>query len=200
MESPPKLAPALQPPERTASEPSARARRVRAGAALAVALTVAFGAWLVLRERGVDTPSADGPVSTAASIAQLRTLSDQTGHPVYWAGRLENHAYELTRPTDGNVYVRYLPPGVRIGDPRPDYTTVGTYPRPHAMRSLRRLSRQPGTVRFGVADGGIAVYGRGRPSSVYLAFPGQDVQVEVYDPAPQKARRLARSGRVRPIG
>jgi hypothetical protein len=199
MDSPSKLAPAPQPSD-AARGPSAQARRVRAGTALAVALAVAFGAWLVLRERGGDTPAPDGPVSSGASVSQLRALSDQAGHPVYWAGRLGNHTYELTRPTDGNVYVRYLPPGVRIGDPQPDYTTVGTYPRPRALRGLRRVSRQPGAVSFAVADGGIAVYSRDRPGSVYLAFPGEDVQVEVYDPAPRKARRLVRSGRVRPIG
>jgi hypothetical protein len=200
MDSPSKLAPALQPPGAASPGPSARARRVRAGAALAVALAATFGAWLVLREGGGDTPAPDGPVSSGASVAQLRALSDQTGHPVYWAGRLENHTYELTRPTDGNVYVRYLPPGVPIGDRRPDYTTVGTYPRPHALTGLRRVSRLPEAASFAVADGGIAVYSRDRPSSVYLAFPGEDVQVEVYDPAPRKARRLARSGRVQPIG
>ena len=37
------------------------------------------------------------------------------------------------------------------------------------------------------------------PNSVYLAYPGENVQVEVYDPRPQRARRLAREGRVRPI-
>jgi hypothetical protein len=196
MDSRSKLATALQPPAETASQP----RRLRTGAAIALALAVAFAAWLVLRERGGETPAADGPVSSAASVAQLRALPNRTGHPVYWAGRVEDHTYELTRPTDGNVYVRYLPPGVRVGDRQPDYTTVGTYPRPGAMRELRRLSRQPGAVSFPVADGGIAVYGRARPTSVYLAFPGEDVQVEVYDPTPRKARRLARSGRVRPIG
>ena len=56
-------------------------------------------------------------------------------------------------------------------------------------------------MTFPVADGGHrGLYGRDRPSSVYLAFPGGDVQVEVYDPSPRKARRLARSGRVRPTG
>jgi hypothetical protein len=199
MDSPSKLAPALQPPDAASPRPSAR-RRVRAGAALGLVLAVAFGAWLVLRERGGETPAPEGPVSSGASVAQLRALSDQTGHPVYWAGQLENHTYELTRPTDGNVYVRYLPPGVPVGDRQPDYTTVGTYPRRRALRGLRRVSRLPDAVSFAVADGGIAVYSRDRPSSVYLAFPGEDVQVEVYDPAPRKARRLARSGRVRPIG
>ena len=173
--------------------------RVRAGAVIAVALAVAGAAWLILREEGGNS-GPDGPVSSAASLAQLRTLPDQTGHPVYWAGARKGHIYELTRPTDGNVYLRYLPPGISVGDRKPDYTTIGTYPRPRALRSLRRLTSRPDADTFRLADGGIAFYLRERPSSVYLAFPGEDVQVEVYDPSPRKARSLARSGRVRPIG
>jgi hypothetical protein len=119
---------------------------------------------------------------------------------VYWAGPRERHTYELTRPTDGNVYVRYLPAGVRAGDERPDFTTVGTYPRPRALARLRALARDAQGVTFRVPHRGFAVYARGRPTSVYLAFPGEDVQVEVYDPSPQRARQIARSGRVRPIG
>ena len=125
-------------------------------------------------------------MSSAASVAQLRSLPDQTGHAVYWAGPLEGHTYELTRPTDGNVYVRYLPRGVPVGD-RPA--------RLHDGRHLPPTRRPEGPAPAGaatrrgdlpLADGGIAVYGRDRPSSVYLAFPGEDVQVEVYDPSPGK--------------
>jgi hypothetical protein len=203
MDTPPELAPAAQLPGAEAPTPAAHprrgVRRVRLGAAIAVALAVGLGAWLILRGGG-QSPAQDGPVSSAVSVGQLRALPDQTGHQVYWAGPFGDHTYELTRPTDGNVYVRYLPPGVSVGDGRPDYTTVGTYPRPLALKGLRRLGRQPDAVTFPVPDGGLGVYGRDRPTSVYLAFPGEDVQVEVYDPSPRKARRLARSGRVRPIG
>lgn len=204
MDTPSKLVPAARPAGAASAEPPAAAhagsKRVRAGAVIAVALAVAFGAWLVLRDGRSESSGPDAAVSSAASVAQLRDLPDRTGHAVYWAGPLEGHTYELTRPTDGNVYVRYLPRGVAIGDRRPDYTTIGTYPGPGALKGLRRLARQPGARTFQLAGDGMAVYDRNRPSSVYLSFPGQDIQVEVYDPSPRKARRLARSGRVRPVG
>ena len=203
MDSRSELAPAPGPAAAHPA-PSASARRgvgrVRAGAVIAVALAIAFGAWLVLRGGGGETSGPGRTVSSAASVAQIRSLPDRTGHAVYWAGPFEDHTYELTRPTDGNVYLRYLPRGVPVGDRRPDYTTIGTYPRPGALKGLRRLGQRPDAESFRLAGGGVAVYSRDRPSSVYLAFPGQDVQVEVYDPSPRKARRLARSGRVRPVG
>ena len=53
--------------------------------------------------------------------------------------------------------MRYLPRDVRLGDPRPDFLTVGTYPRENAL------------------------------------------DVEVYDPDPDRARQLVEAGIV-PVG
>lgn len=199
MEPHSELIPAPRPAGAAPAERATDAR-IRLGAILAVVLAIAFGAWLILRDGGGESAPSEGAVSSAASVAQLRAVQREAGHPVYWAGPVEGNVYELTRPTDGNVYVRYLPPGTQVGDRKPEYTTIGTYPRPGALKGLRRLARGPEAVTFPLAGGGIAVYGRDQPNSVYLAFPGEDVQVEVYDPSPQEARRLARSGRVRPVG
>ena len=40
---------------------------------------------------------------------------------------------------------------------------------------------------------------RTRPTSVYLAYPGSRVQVEVFDPSAREARRLVASGQVQPV-
>jgi hypothetical protein len=175
-------------------------RRLRAGAVIAVVLAVAFGAWVILVRDDDGGSPASAPASSAASVAQLRGIPAETGHPLYWAGRRSGFTYELTRTADGYVYVRYLPPGIPVSAEQPNYLTIGTYPRPRALQGLRSLARRAGVVSFAVRGGGIAVYTRDRPDSVYLAFPRDDVQIEVYDPSAESARRLARSGRVRPIG
>ena len=51
-----------------------------------------------------------------------------------------------------------------------------------------------------VPGGGIALVDAGYPSSVHMAFPGVDFQVEVYDPSPQRALAVALSGDVQPVG
>ena len=175
------------------------ARRLRAGAVVAVVLAVAFGAWVVVQGDD-DESGSGGPASSAASVAQLRGIPGETGHPLYWAGRRRDYTYELTRTADGNVYIRYLPPGIPVGAKQPNYLTIVTYPRERALRGLRRLARRKGMASFAVRDGGIAVYSVSRTNSVYVAFPGEDVQVEVFDPSPEQARRLARSEQLRPIG
>jgi hypothetical protein len=45
-------------------------------------------------------------------------------------------------------------------------------------------------------NGGIAVTRRGRPQNIYLVYPSQPYQVEVYAPTAGEARRLVLSGAI----
>ena len=47
---------------------------------------------------------------------------------------------------------------------------------------------------------GVAFYARARPTNVYLAYPGRNIQVEVYDPAAGAARRLVAANHIVPVG
>jgi hypothetical protein len=76
---------------------------------------------------------------------------------------------------------------------------VGTYVVPNAAAAVRAAAAQPGAVRVPVS-GGVGFYNRARPTSVYFAYPGSNVQVETYDPSPALARRLVESGAIQPIG
>ena len=100
----------------------------------------------------------------------------------------------------GRVYVRYLPAGAKIGNRRADYTIVGTYPTPNALNVLKDLAKQPTEKSVPAPGGGIAVYAKNAPTNVYVAFPGSDEQIEVFDPSAKRALRLVTSGRVAPVG
>jgi hypothetical protein len=140
------------------------------------------------------------PASRAASRAQLRTLASALGHPVYWAGARRNTTYELTRTKDGRVYVRYLPRGVRIGDKSARYDTVGTYPQRDTLTNLTAGAAKLQATVFDLPRGGRAYVDTKRPTSAYLAYPGADVQVEVYTPDPAKTEQLVTSREIRPVG
>src|SRR5918998_2691708 len=142
---------------------------VRAGALLALVVAAIFVGWLVLRDGDENRPSA-GP--SAASAEELRQSAGTAGHPVYWAGQREGHVYEVTKTTDGRFYVRYLPSGVQVGDPRPGFLTVGTYPRPRAFAELRRAARARGAVSVKLPRGGLMVFSNAKPTSVYFGYPG----------------------------
>ena len=131
----------------------ARLSSVRIGAVVAIALAAAFVIWLLVRRNDDSSTSSTASTTTAvtakpigpvaATPAALRSVSAQDKRPVYWVGPRSGQTYELTRTAAGSVYVRYLPPGAKIGNRRADYTIVGTYPKPNALSVLQDLAKQP---------------------------------------------------------
>lgn len=178
--------------------PSFRLPQLRLGALIAVGLAAFLVGWMAMN-RGDDAPPAPGSGATAASESELKSFADSASHPVYWAGPKEGHTYELTRTTNGFVYVRYLPEGTEVGDPRSRFLTIGTYPRPGAFAELQRAAKAKGSVSVKIGDGGLAVFSQTRPTSVYVGYPDAKYQVEVFHPSPDEARRLALSGQVVPV-
>jgi hypothetical protein len=188
--------------QRTLS-PWARRPDVRIGAVIAVAALVALVVWLLVRGGGSDSsgqPSAEPIAPKAASPTEIRDLSVETGRPIYWLGPEDDKVYELQRTSQDRVYVRYLPPDVSVGTKSAGYRLVGTYPVHSAYSVLKSLAKVGGEVSFTAPRGAIAVYSQSRPTNIYLAYPGSDVQIEVYDPSPAQARSLVASGRVVPVG
>jgi len=176
---------------------------------VALAVAAAFVIWLVVRGNDdsssttttTSTNEATQPIgAVAATPAALRELSAKAEQPIYWVGPRPGQTYELTRTAGGRVYVRYLPAGAAIGNRRPDYTIVGTYPTQGALQVLKNLAKQPNEKSVPAPGGGIAVYSASAPTNVYVAFPGQNVQIEVFDPSARKALRMVKTGRVAPVG
>lgn len=198
---------ALQPPPRPRTSSP-----VRLGAIVAIGLGVAFIAWLLVA-RGDDDETAAPPTTVAnaapqppaevsptiVSLGQLSAAAAESATPLYWAGPRPGTRYELTRTANGAVYVRYLPKGAAAGDVEPALTVV-TYPMPDGLARIRTATRSAGATRIVLPGGGLAVVDAGRPTNIHFAYPGQSAQVEVYAPQSGVARRLVRSGAVRPLG
>ena len=146
---------------------------------------------------GIATAGHAG--AKAASAAQIKALASQVGHPIYWAGTEANSTKELTQTSDGRIYIRYLPAGVKVGDQRPDYLTVGTYPQADAMATLEKSAAKTHAETIKLSGGGLASIDKNKPTSVYVAYPDLDLQIEVYDPSPSRARELVTAGRIAPV-
>jgi hypothetical protein len=144
---------------------------------------------------GTVPPSGTAPV--AASLGDLKALAAHIGHPLYWAGPKAGYTYELTQDTSGTVYIRYLPPGTHVGDPRPRFLTVATYPFAGAYAAVAKTAK--GAARIGLTHGGVASVDAAYPKSIHLAYPGVSYQVEVFDPSPSTGRELVASGAIRPV-
>ena len=185
--------------EQSTQPATTKKRRGRFGAiALALVAAVLVVVVLVLALGGGEDAKPGTPRELSAD--ELESLAEDNGEPIYWAGEMEGTKLEVTETTQGHVFVRYLPQLAPIGDNKPQYTTVATYPKADALRAVSRAGKNPGMVARRVAGGGVATWSRSRPSSVYVAFPGVDFLIEVYHPRASTARDLALSGRIRPAG
>jgi hypothetical protein len=134
------------------------------------------------------------------SLSQLRALPASVGHRVYWEGPRSGVIYEVTRASNGNVSVRYLPPGVPLGTTSQAYPIVATYPLARAYALAQRGATHKGALVLHLAGGGLAVSQAPIPHSVYVAYPHSNVLIEVYDPSPARARKLVTSGQITPLG
>jgi hypothetical protein len=139
-----------------------------------------------------------GSKPIALSEQTLRAVAVKLGHPVYWAGPRAGYSYELTTASNGNVYIRYLPPGVRAGAIA-GYLTVATYPFPGALAAIRRQTKGHAADTIELAGGGLALVDHAYPKSIHLSYPRSDYQVEVFDPSPARVRQIVGSGRIAAI-
>lgn len=147
-----------------------------------------------------DTVSTEAAAPAVQVVAESELLGamEGVGYPVYWAGPRLGVKYEVSRPEEGRAFVRYLPKGEEAESAKP-FLTVGSYQQPDALAGIRELGQKQGAILVRIAGGG-AGYSQGpKATSAYLAFPGVETQVEVYDPKPGKALDLIRSGAIVPV-
>jgi hypothetical protein len=195
--------------EPKADAPDARGRtrdllrqpRIRLGALVAMAVAVVFIAWAVIGSGSSSNQPSSTPVAkpvgpVGLSMDGLQTLATAVGQPIYWAGPKAGYLYELTRNGAGNVYIRYLPPGAKVGTKSGNFLTIVTYPFGDAFQALKNVAHGK---EIAIPGGGIALVNEKYPQSIHLAYPGSEYQIEVYDPSPARSLEVARSGAVRPV-
>jgi hypothetical protein len=135
------------------------------------------------------------PIGLVPSSA-LKTASKLLHQPIYWAGPRKGLHYEFWRLTNGNIYLRYLPHGVKAGVQSSKYLIVGTYRLANAYKKLKKFC---GRKAVAGPHGSVYCALPGDPKSVYVAFPNVNYEVEVYDPNPKVSKAIAATGRVTPV-
>lgn len=169
------------------------------GAVVAVALVVGIATWVATSDD--DEVSAPPPAEARiVSEDELGGVAAALAYPVYWAGTISGTDLELTEGSDGSARVRYLGEGSIAGDESTAQLTVGSYPLADPAAALESFAAEPGAIMRRSRDGREVVTSEESPTSVYFVSPDNSVQVEVYDPSPERAMALALSGRVRPAG
>jgi hypothetical protein len=169
---------------------------------LVIALIAAVVVWIAGGSGGggggeetVEAPGAPRIVSAG----ELGEAAAASGGPVYWVGERPGAELELSEFGEARAYVRYLTGGVEAGDPKAAYLTIGTYREPHAYEELKADAKRGGG-KLRKAPGGLSAWvDPASPTSVYLAKPGSEYQVEVYDPSPEEALAVALSPDLQPV-
>jgi hypothetical protein len=170
---------------------------IRSTAIAATALAV-----LLLTGCGGSGSDASSSFSTSPGAAEivspdsLRETASEAATPIYWVGEQAETELELSQPEKDRNYVRYLTGGAEAGDKRANFLTIGTYAQPNAVASLRRQAKRSGGTIDHSPGNATVYYDRSNPQSVYLAYPGAPVEVEVFDPSFKRALQLVESGQV----
>ena len=149
---------------------------------------------------GGDNAAQQSNVQIGLNADGLKTAVAAIGRPVYWAGAEPDYQYVLQTFGNGQTTVRYIP---KDGDPNNQeavYRVMGTYPIKGAFDVTTKAGQAENSALLTNSDGSIVVYNKSKTTNVYVAFPGVDVQIEIYDPTPGKALEIATSGRVVAVG
>ena len=166
-------------------------------------VVVAAIAFVVVTLVGGDDDSPEEPANEPIGLSESELVSAAAdfSHPAYWIGPLPTtEQYELWDTGDGRIYVRYLPQGAEVGDPNPNYLTVGTYAVPDAKSALDAAQEGGGAKGDAIEKDGYTVL-EGSGGNVYVVFDDQpDLQIEVFAPGQGDALELAESGALKPIG
>jgi hypothetical protein len=196
-------APAPAPPSTPAAKQSS-GNQLRIGILVVVAAIVGVGLWLALSHNSKHNRGGNagnivkpiGPVLESQNyLASLALLSHQ---PIYWAGPKRGVGYEFTRVGRNDwIYIRYLPKGAKVGNKSAKYLVVSTYPFYNAYNRLKKGSHNKGVA----GPNGSYIWQRpNHPTSVLIAWPKVNYEVEVYHPNPAKAAAVAESGQVTRVG
>lgn len=169
-------------------------------AVIAAAVLVGVIAWVASQGDDESSTTTSPPDSRVASKAELAETAASSGQPIYWAGPLPETQLELSEVAGGGYQVRYLPEGEESAEVSAEVLTVGSYPLPDPEKALKEFAGRPGSVTRKTKDGREVVTSEERPTSVYFVSSDNSVQVEVYDPSPERALGLALSGQVEPAG
>jgi hypothetical protein len=195
------------------SAPAPRTARSRLVIAVVVAVAVFAAAAIAVWQLNSEDATSNASTTTISTVpstppgvparivttAQLRAFAAGLGRPLYWAGNRRGARMEYTQASDGSTYVRYLTGSAAVGDNRPEFVVVATYPQPDAFARVRKAARANHYKIEQLSDGAIAVTEPRTPKNIHIVSPGKPYQVEVFAPTAAQARSIVLSGALVPV-
>jgi hypothetical protein len=190
------------------ADPQGRSLRILRTAllVLVIFLLTAIAVWIANGSGGDDEETnTEAPAPRIVTPDELSEAATESDAPIYWAGERPGAELELSEPGEGaegglsRAYVRYLTGDAEAADPRPVYLAIGTYALPNAFAALQANARRTAAKLRRAPRGFRAWQDPASPTSVYLAKPGAEYQIEVYEPDSKRALAVALSGEIEPV-
>ncbi len=123
--------------------------------------------------------------------AELRAVAAESQEIIYWAGALQGYSYSLTIGTSGSAIVRYIPDSATAQSDSISQRAIATYPSAQAWDKSLIAAGRAGVTSFRNPDGSLVFYDGKESTSIFMAFPEQDIQVEIFDARIGQALNLA---------
>ena len=71
------------------------------------------------------------------------------------------------------------------------FRVIATYAEADAFKTTQEAGNQAEGVSLANPDGSVVYFNKNAPNNVYVAYPGVDYQIEIYDPDAKTAVTLA---------
>ena len=143
----------------------------------------------------VATATADPITSGQVALTESELISavKTAGGSVYWIGPSPGAKYTFNRVSEDQNFIRYLPGGTGLADTAENYRIIATYTDPTAYETMKTASESTTGVSSTNPNGSIVYYLKDSPLHVYLAFKNLGYQIEIFDPTPGEALKLAKT-------
>lgn len=134
-------------------------------------------------------PITSGQVALTESelISAVKTV----GGSIYWLGSAAGAKYAFNSVSEDQNFIRYLPGGTGLTDTEQKYRIIATYKDATAYETMRTAAKSDSGVSITNPDSSIVYYLKASPLHVYIAFKDLAFQIEIFDPTPGAALKLA---------
>ncbi|MEK6648900.1 MAG: hypothetical protein AABY37_06265 [Actinomycetota bacterium] len=157
--------------------------------------TLAFGAGQVLgmKQKSVDSAAFIMSGRLAVNEKDLRNMVAAKNLTVYWLGPEAGAKYLLDTSLADGISLRVIYASASTGSTAASetYYEVGTFASPDAFALTQKAGLQPNGVGLINTDGNAIYYDSRDPKNVYVGLKGTDMQVEIFDPRPERALAVA---------
>ena len=127
----------------------------------------------------------------ALSESELVSAVKSVGVSAFWLGGEAGDKYAFNSLAKDQNFIRYLPGGKGVADTAENYRIIGTYADPNAYKTMQQAAASNTGISSVNPDGSIVFYSKATPLHVYLAFKDLPYQIEIFDPKPGVALKLA---------